>query len=183
MAHLEIELESKLDDSSTGSCRYSSKRDRLASNIRRSEVGVIERVKQFGSELNGAVFADRHVLGDRKVKVGIPGSPHYPYSLASKCLLRRSGNRERVRIEPSIHSSLRSRQLWIPNQIWAGNSIGTQIENRWSAKGCRQWKTCLEYIDTGQLPVPQNQILRASPGPSPQSCSSPWHCEDVTPGQ
>ena len=83
---LEIKLQSKLNNSSIAGGENLSKPGAVARNIRRSEIGAVEGIKELGSELEAHPFGDAEVLCEREIEVHKTGSSHNPHAGIAKSL-------------------------------------------------------------------------------------------------
>ena len=136
---------------------------------------MVKCVKQLGSELQIAVLIDSDFLRNRKIEICEAGTTHDADAGITKRLGSGTRHRKGIGVEPSLNSALRASQLGVSDEIWPCDSITAKIKNSGSTQSWCQWQTALDNVNTGNLPIPQDQIRRAVPRPAPPFVPSPGH--------
>src|SRR6266850_5611839 len=169
----EIYLQRELDDPPISGRKNSPECGGLTTDVWRTEVRTIECIEQLGSELKVTILVEMNILGDRKVEVCKAWSTHNSHASISESLRRRTRHGEGVRVKPTLDSSLRPREFRVSNEVRAAYPIAAQIQNRRPADSRRQRQSTLNHVDSGYLPVPEQQIGHPIPRPAPMPVTPP----------
>ena len=162
-ASSEVELDPELHDAGRRGGQDLAEAARLAGDVRRAEVRVVEGVEHLPAELDPPPVAGREVLGQREVERRQAGPAHDADAGGPEGLRRRAEGRERVRVEPSGDRPLRFRQLGLADEVGPGPSFAADAEHRRAAKRRRQAEPALHGVDAGQLPAAEQGIGQRRP--------------------
>ena len=143
-AWLEVELQPELNNAGIGSGQNLTEAARITRNIRRAEIGAVERIEQFGAELKVIALGQVKVLRQREVEVYRSRAAHNPDACGTERLRRGGeGGLEGVGVEPALQCALRFGQHGIAHQIGTRSPLSTDVENTPTAQRGRQTKTAL----------------------------------------
>src|SRR5262245_28455644 len=106
IVQLEIQLQPKLDYPRVSGRKDSPKCGSLATDVRRTEVGVVECIEQFGSKLEEPILVEMNILRDRKIEICQAWAAHDSHARISEGLRNGTRNRKRPGIEPPFHGLL-----------------------------------------------------------------------------
>jgi len=142
-----------LDDPRISCRKNASKSGCLAPDVRWTEVGVVECIEQFASELEEPILIEMNILRDRKIEIRQTWAAHDSHARISEGLRNGTRNCKRICVEPPLHGSVRSREFRIADEVRPANPITAQIQNGASTESRRQWQSGLNYMDSRQLPI------------------------------
>jgi hypothetical protein len=113
----EVELQRELDDARIGRAQNLAEARGIARDIRRTEVRAIERIEQFGAELEAATLAQMEIFREREVEVDAARAAHDADARRAEGLRRgRERGLERIGVELARLRALRFGQNGIANQ-------------------------------------------------------------------
>src|SRR5262245_37445304 len=131
----EIELQSELNDACVGCGQDLTEAARFTRNVRRTEIGVIERIEQFRAELEITPFTEMEILRQGEVKVHQAWPTHDPDASGAEGTLRGGRKRRDIEwgkcacIEPAPECALGFRQDRIADEIRTCQPFAPQAEH------------------------------------------------------
>ena len=105
---LEVELQPELNNARIGGGQDLTEAARVTRNVRRAEIGAIERIEQFGAELEVTPLRQVEVFRKGEVEIDRARPAHDSDARAAKSLRRGIERRlERIGVEPAPERLLR----------------------------------------------------------------------------
>jgi hypothetical protein len=117
--HAELDvprIKGAVDGAEEGICIYSGGVGRK-SIIWNAELGMVESVERFRSELQDHILRQPEILGEGGIGIGViwrAGRGQCSWRIAKRIVRR---IRERTRIEPPVDTSLGSGQRWVSGKV------------------------------------------------------------------
>ena len=154
---LVVELQRELNDSRWRR-RDADRAERAACNVqaRDSEVGPVERVEEFGAELEVLRLGQMQVFRQREIEVDQARSAHHANAGGPEHLsLTRINRGECGGVEP-FSNGLRS--IRVSDQIRASASLAAKVKHAVAVLDRAQGKPALESVNPGQVPSAEDGI-------------------------
>ena len=157
--HLEVKLQPELNDPRVTCGQDLTEAARITRDVRRAEIGAIERIENLRAELEVTPLAQTEVLREIEIEAGESRSAHDPDAGCAECLWRGGEcGLERIDIEPAIHSTLRIGQNGIADKVRTSTPFTSDGENRCAGEGRCQSEAALQRVDAGHLPSTKEQV-------------------------
>src|SRR5262245_27739208 len=134
----EVHLQSELENARVLRRQDLAERGRIATDIRRIEVGMIERIEKLRSELHGTLVIKSKSLCEIEIKIDVVRAPHYADACGSEGLRSRTERGKCIGIEPALNRALRGRQHGIADEVRPSLPFAAQIQDRTASESGSQ---------------------------------------------